>query len=864
MFVMGERLLERDAPLAVLTGAVADAGAGRGATVLISGEAGIGKTSLVRAFADAAAGQARLLMGACDDLIASRTLGPLHDAAAGSEGPLAAALADGGSVDGVFAAVLEELAEQRPSVLVVEDVHWADDATLDVLGFTARRIEPLGAVLVVTLRDDEIDPRHPLQRLLGALAGCPVHRIALPPLSPRAVRTLAAGTGRDPAALHALTRGNPFFVTEALAGPRDAVPASVKDAVLGRLRRLDGPCRAALEQLSVVPSHLTPDLAQAVLGANAGALADAELAGLIEVRPEGLGFRHELARRAIEDSLPVLRKRVLNQAVVEALRAQPRPDRARVVHHAVEAGDVESLLAVGPGAAREAARAGAHRQALAHYESVVPHLELLAPREQADILDDYGWELYNAHRFREAVDAGREAARLYERLGHQLDLGLCLVRVSRHLFMTGETDAAEDCARRAVVLLEAGGDDAQLAHAILYQGAILALTDSPGRASDLLERARLLALGSQRPDLAALCLNYLGIARFEAGDPEGLAHLRDSIATAAEGGYHEITARGYTNLGELLFRSGRYDELERCVADGLSFTRERGFWSHAYNLEVHRCLLLLRRGDWEGAEQGLRRLVDTVDDPGMLYAYSVPWLGRLLARRGDPAAEEMLAAAWAQARRHRLLLGLSYAGIARVEWAWLAGAPDVAQEVADVLLPATEHPGAAPFRGELLRYMARAGLPAQAFAGCPPGYAAGLQGDWRAAADAWRAAGDPYETALELAESGEAEATGEALGALDGLGAEAAAARVRERLRAMGARVPRGPRAATRANPAGLTERQLAVLELLREGMTNAEIADRLVVSVRTVDHHVAAVLSKLGVQSRRDVAAAAQELGVG
>src|SRR5919198_6031693 len=210
---MGERLLERDAPLGVLAGAVADAAAGRGSTVVISGEAGIGKTSLVRAFATDARADARLLLGACDDLMASRTLGPLHDAAAGTDGPLAAALADDGPVDGVFAAVLEELAEQRPSVLVVEDVHWADDATLDVLGFTARRIEPLGAVLVVTLRDDEIDPRHPLQRLLGALAGSPLHRVALPPLSARAVRTLAAGTGRDAAALHALTGGNPFFVT---------------------------------------------------------------------------------------------------------------------------------------------------------------------------------------------------------------------------------------------------------------------------------------------------------------------------------------------------------------------------------------------------------------------------------------------------------------------------------------------------------------------------------------------------------------------------------------------------------------------------------------------------------------------------
>ena len=105
----------------------------------------------------------------------------------------------------------------------------------------------------------------------------------------------------------------------------------------------------------------------------------------------------------------------------------------------------------------------------------------------------------------------------------------------------------------------------------------------------------------------------------------------------------------------------------------------------------------------------------------MLFAYSVPWLGRLLARRGDPVAEGMLAAAWEQAQRHRLLLGLAYAGIARVEWAWLAGRPEIAERVAAVLLPRTAHPGAAPFRGELLRYLARAGLPAESFDGLPAG-----------------------------------------------------------------------------------------------------------------------------------------------
>ena len=187
----------------------------------------------------------------------------------------------------------------------------------------------------------------------------------------------------------------------------------------------------------------------------------------------------------------------------------------------------------------------------------------------------------------------------------------------------------------------------------------------------------------------------------------------------------------------------------------------------------------------------------------------------------------------------------------------------VARRVADELLPLTAHPGAAPFRAELLRHLARAGLPAEPFDGCPEPWAAGLRGDWRAAAAAWEATGDPYEQALELAGSGEPEPTVEGLRILDALGAAAAADRARERLREMGTRVPRGPRPATRANPAGLTDRQLAVLGLVSEGLTNAEIADRLMVSVRTVDHHVAAVLGKLGVRSRRDAAAAAHEQGM-
>lgn len=209
---------------------------------------------------------------------------------------------------------------------------------------------------------------------------------------------------------------------------------------------------------------------------------------------------------------------------------------------------------------------------------------------------------------------------------------------------------------------------------------------------------------------------------------------------------------------------------------------------------------------------------------------------------------------------------LAFAALAYAEWAWLAGQPDQVVEVWRACAPHTEHAAVvAPLWGELLRYAARAGMPADPFDGCPEPWAAGLRGDWRAAADAWARLGDPYERALELAESGEVEPTLEALRILDGLGADAAGAVVRRRLTDLGVhRVPRGPAVTTRAHPAGLTDRQVDVLVLIAAGLTNAEIAARLVLSVRTVDHHVSAVLTKLGVSTRREAAARARALELG
>jgi len=847
------RLLERDAELRALVASVEEAAAGHGSAVLVLGEAGIGKTSIVRAFLRSLDGTARILLGTCDDLVTPRTFGPLRDAAALTAGPLADALAGEPDREAVYQALLRELSHPaQPTVLVIEDVHWADDATSDALRYLVRRLDRLNAVIVLTYRDDELDPDHPLRRLLGGLAGEHVRRLELRRLSRTSVEMLRRAAAVDSSTLYTITRGNPFFVTEALAAPSDEVPPTIVDAVMARVRQLSPASRAALEQLAVVPARVERWLVTALLG-GLGPVVEAEQRGIVELDPEGLAFRHELARLALERSLPAARRIELNRAVVEAMLARPGADLSRLVHHAVEAGDIGTILAQGPAAAREAASAGSHRQALAHYEHVVPHADALPDEARAHLLVEYAWQLYAGQRWAEAVEVARRAASWWERLGDPAELSRTLVVLSRAAYMADRPAEAMAAVERAERVATRINEPAALAYAHTYRGALLTLTEQPAAALPLLHAARDLAERASREDLVAHSLNYLGCARVDLGDDSGIDDLRASLGHALAIPHHEYAARAYTNLAENLYLLKRYRELEECIEAGLPYVTDHDLPGHAYNLRAHRGMLLVARGEWDEAEAVLRALLDTVPDPGQLVRLTLPTLGRLLARRGDPHADELTRAAWQVSQRNGTILALGPAGMARIEWAWLGGDLDRASEQIAVLLERTASPSGARRRGELLRYLARAGRLVQTFPGCPDEWAGG---DWRAAAAMWDWIGDPYEQALELAGSGAVEPTLRALEMLDRLGAAAAARLVRRRLRALGvSHVPRGPQPATRANPSGLTGRQLDVLRLLAQGLTNAEIAERLVLSTRTVDHHVSAILTKLGASSRRDAA---------
>ncbi|TMC09610.1 MAG: helix-turn-helix transcriptional regulator, partial [Chloroflexi bacterium] len=325
-------LLERERQLGELADAMAAAEAGDGSLVLIGGEAGIGKSSLVAHLARARPA-GRALLGVCDPLGTPQALAPFLELA-GQLDPdlpprLRAAVAPGPPL-------LEALAAS-PRLVTLEDVHWADQATLDVLRYLGRRVTRLPILLLATFREDEAPPGCPLSVLLGDLATAPgVHRMDVGPLSLAATRLLAGG---DAELLHRRTGGNPFFIREVMASGGTDVPATVRDAVMARASRLSADARSALEAAAVAGSR-TPETRLLRLLARAGtprwALEEPMWSGFLARDAGVVRFRHDLVRSAIDGATAPDRRQRLHAAMLTVLGEEALgPDGdALLAHHA--------------------------------------------------------------------------------------------------------------------------------------------------------------------------------------------------------------------------------------------------------------------------------------------------------------------------------------------------------------------------------------------------------------------------------------------------------------------------------------------------------------------------------------------------
>ena len=848
------QLLERSAELAVLDGLLAESSAG-GRVAVVSGEAGAGKSSLVAAFAEAAGARAQMLWGACDPLLTPRALGPLHDIARRLGGRLRERIGDGprGEVFDLLLEALDRPPQAARPVVVLEDLHWADEATLDMVSFLGRRLALCRAVLVLTFREDEIGPEHRLRTVLSGLPPGLVRRVSLPPLSPAAVAELTRRAGRDAPDVHEVTGGNPLLVTEVLAAPAEGVPPTVRDLVLSRLATLTPAAREVAQLVSVVPSRAGRELL-------AGRLTEVDeclARGVLTARGNGVAFRHELLRRAVEENLSPVRRQSLHAELLHFLENE-KVDPASLVHHAHHAGDHPAVLHWAPIAARRAASLGAYRQAAAHYARALPLAADRPASERAGLLEEYAVACYHGG-LNEALDASRAALALRTELGDPVAIGVALRWVSRFSWWNGRPEEAYEIGARAVEVLEAQPPGGELAAAYSNLSQLLMLRNQDRAALEWGIRASELARRVGDADTEVHALINIGSAQVHLGDPAGPEALRRAHEQAVAAGLDDHAGRALVNLASSAVETHDFDLAEQTFDRILPFLVARDLDGYTRHLLGHRARLHLARGDWAAAENDAAEALNgPVMRGGGVVPAMVAW-ATLRIRRDEPGALDDARRAAERGYPTGESQFFCPPAIALAEAYWLAGdltaCATEARRGLEVALR-VEH---AWFAGELAFWLWRAGDPAPAPPIAAEPFRRLIDGDWRAAAAHWREAGCAYYEACALSHGEPAEA----LRIFDRLGAVAPARRLRADLRDRGLSVPRGPRPTTAADPTGLTGRQREVLRLLADGLSNADIAARLTLSAKTVDHHVSAVLTKLGVASRGRAAAEARARGL-
>jgi DNA-binding CsgD family transcriptional regulator/tetratricopeptide (TPR) repeat protein len=850
-------LLEREPVLASLRQYARDASQGEGRLVLIAGEAGVGKSVLVERFQRELV-DARWSWGVCDGLSTPRPLAPLFDLARELGGALEDLCQGWSERDELFAALLKQVTEDdRLDVIVIEDIHWADEATLDLMRFLTRRIRAASVLVIATYRDDWLAPSSPLRLVLGDFAARRwTRRLELPPLSVEAVRTMAAQTDLDADQLYQFAGGNPFYVTEMIEAGTHSVPLSARDAILSRTGRLSDAARQVLETAALMGLRVNASL----LAGRQAELDELTASGLLVDERTGLRFRHEIARLAIVQEIPTHWQSVIHADILNALLISGSRDDARLAFHAEGAGDEDAVVRHASLAARRAVDLGSHREATAQYERALRWAAHAAPPALAELYTGLAEEATLSDRSQMAADADEQALRLWRMLDDRRHEGESLQHYSLTLKHLCRGDEAVDAAVEAVSTLSPLGDTRELARAYATLAALRMTRNENDEAIELARRAGALARSLDASDVLADSLNTEGCAAV-ATDPNGVELIRRSLQVAISHNLPNQVGRAYANLYGISCDLFRFAEGEQYFRDGVAYCDQHDLDTHSYFLRASRTAVLEHRGHWDEALEISSLLLEESSAAPLNQICVRALIGVIRARRGEPEAWPALDGAIAKAAPTGQPQYLVPTRLARAEAFLTEGRVDEARHEAE--LAAETASGVDEWmRGAVRHWLSRTGSDRIVDGPIAEPYRLGEAGEHALAARAWDELGCRLDAALALLGSWDEDDLRDALRRLYELGAMATAGLARQRLRQIGARsVPAGPHRTTRAHPLGLTPRECQVLELICERQTNAEIARTLFISAKTVDHHVSAVLAKLGVDNREAAAEMSRNL---
>ena len=712
-----------------------------------------------------------------------------------------------------------------------------------------------------------------LRAVLGDLATAPgLHRIPIPPLTVAGVATVIGSAPLDPVQLHRMTGGNAFYVTEVVRTPGWVVPPTVSDAVLARVGRLSAPAREVLAAVAESPGGLEPTILETVVPASGPPLDECGAAGVLVPLGRFVAFRHEIARLTVLDAEAPARRADLSRRLLAALVDAGSADDARLTHHSHVAGDRRRVRVHSVWAAESAALHGAHRVAAGHLATVLEHADDLSHADRAELLSRWAAERSAFDEDAELVALWDEVVAEWQLAGNPARAAVARAEQARVIWAVGDSARAMEVALEAVAALE-GIEPSPQAHLAMAYAVLAWLCMLTRQAEDSVRWARRAIAAGEGGDAEVplmIARNALGAAMVVSGGPErpgwpedGIAELEASREVAERLGRDDRVCSALVNLGSGLGEVRVYGRAEAYLEAATAYGLARDLDGNASYAISWRARIAAETGRWDEVDAFAHEALRLGAGAVITRIVARTALGRVRTRRGLPGADEQLTEAAELAERTGDLQRTWPVAAARAELAWLTGHEDRIPDLIDEPLETAGRLGMRWAVGELALWGRRAGLGVDAgMAGWTP-FVPQAAGDWATAAAAWTALGCPYEAA-ECLGDGDPAAMRRAVDLLDRLGARPAADRVRGRMRALGlADVPPRPRAGSREAPAGLTERQQEVLALLVAGLSNAQIARRLVISEKTADHHVSAVLRKLGVRSRGQAAAAAHRLGI-